>query len=582
MSSSAVHQWRHVPTQHNPADISSRGTLPSNLIENNLWWSGPEWLVLSSSHWPESKVNPSPPEIDEPELRKKYVNHNVTIVSSDIITRFSSLTNLRRIVALCLRFKFNCQQKQSQHRIITPITAEELEQSLLTIIKVIQTECFSPEIHHLKSNGTLSHQKSRLIALTPKIENSILRVGGRLQNANLTYDEKHPFIIPDKHHFTELLVRETYRELLHAGTQLTMSHLRRRYWILNGRNIVRHTINRCVTCCKNNPKPSTQLMGNLPSARIIEAPPFATTGVDYAGPIDIRVSKGRGQKSYKGYIAVFVCLVTKAIHLEAVSDLTTAAFIAALKRFIGRRGLCNSIYSDCGTNFIGADNELRRNFNQNRQLIERDVMPFLANRGIQWHFIPPASPHFGGLWEAGVKSTKYHLRRILNNTTLTYEEMSTLLCQIESCLNSRPLAPNTNDPHDLTALTPGHFLIQRSMHAAPEKPSDNLSEHIRWQHLQILVDHFWQRWSQEYFQRLQSRPKWAQQQVNYQPNELVLIRDERLPPNQWLMGRIVAVHPGKDDIVRVVTLKTKNGLLKRPIVKICRLPIITAPDTSKT
>lgn len=368
--------------------------------------------------------------------------------------------------------------------------------------------------------------------------------------------------------------------LLHRGTQLTLSHLRRRYWIVNGRNAVRYIIGRCVTCRKNNPIPSTQLMGNLPSSRINEAPPFATTGVDYAGPIDIRVAKGRGRTSHKGYIAVFICLVSKAIHLEAVTDLSTAAFLAALKRFISRRGLCHSIYSDCGTNFIGADNELRVNVQRNRQLIEKDVMPFLSNHGIQWHFIPPASPHFVGLWEAGVKSTKYHLRRILHNTTLTYEEMATVLYQVEACLNSRPLAPNTNDPNDFTALTPGHFLIQRSMLAAPEKPMENLNEHVRWQHLQILVEHFWQRWSREYLLRMQSRPKWARQQTNYKVNELVMIRDERLPPNQWLMARIVEMHPGKDNIVRVVTLKTKNGLLKRPIVKICRLPIAAAPEES--
>lgn len=321
-------------------------------------------------------------------------------------------------------------------------------------------------------------------------------------------------------------------------------------------------------------------MGSLPAARTTPSRPFSSTGIDYAGSIDIRAAKGRGRVAHKGYIAVFVCMATRAIHLEAVSDLTTAAFIAALNRFIARRGLCHDIYSDCGTNFIGADNELRRNAKLNQHLIESKVMPFLSNREIQWHFNPPASPHFGGLWEAAVKSTKGHLRHILRNTALTYEELSTVLCQIEACLNSRPLAPLTDDPNDLSALTPGHFLTLDSLLAAPTKPTEQLNVHNRWQQLQALVQHFWQRWSTEYLAQLQTRPKWTQPQANLKIGELVLIRDERLPPSQWLMGRVLELHPGQDEHVRVVSLKTKNGQLKRPIIKLCRLPIVDNDSTA--
>lgn len=198
-------------------------------------------------------------------------------------------------------------------------------------------------------------------------------------------------------------------------------------------------------------------MSALPSASVTKSKIFAHTGVDYAGPFDLRLSKHRGRGTFKGFVAVFVCISTKAIHLELASDLSSKSFIAAFKRFTSRRGVCTDIYSDNGTNFVGANRELTTNFEEAIKQITSNVADSLAIQGTTWHFIPASSPHFGGLWEAGVKSFKHHLRRILNNTTLTYEEFYTLLTQIEASLNSRPLCPISSDPNDIDALTAGHF-----------------------------------------------------------------------------------------------------------------------------
>ncbi|KAL6416444.1 hypothetical protein ACFW04_013469 [Cataglyphis niger] len=208
-------------------------------------------------------------------------------------------------------------------------------------------------------------------------------------------------------------------------------------------------------------------MGDLPRLRVTPARPFLRTGVDYAGPIQLRTTKGRGHRSYKAFIAVFVCLSTKAVHLEVVSDYSADAFLAALRRFTARRGLCRSLQSDCGTNFVGADAQLRAFFTASNPA-QRRIADQLANDRIQWRFNPPSAPHFGGLWEAAVKSLKHHLRRVLGESTLTYEEMSTLLAQIEACMNSRPLQALSDDPDDLAALTPGHFLVGTALNALPE------------------------------------------------------------------------------------------------------------------
>ncbi|XP_026824777.1 uncharacterized protein LOC113561783 [Ooceraea biroi] len=317
-------------------------------------------------------------------------------------------------------------------------------------------------------------------------------------------------------------------------------------------------------------------MGNLPRGRVNAARPFLRTGIDYAGPIFVRTTKGRGHRAHKAFIAVFVCLCTKAVHLEVVSDYSAEAFLAALRRFVSRRGLCEEIYSDCGTNFVGADRELK-------ELLRvstaggRDVADAVATTGIKWHFNPSAAPHFGGLWEAAVKSTKHHLRRAIGASTLTFEEMSTFLAQVEACLNFRPLCALSDDSGNVSALTPGHFLIGTPLLAVPE-PSllqERKTTLSRWKHIQKMRDHFWQRWSREYIHGLAFRPKWLRGEVSPIVGSLCLIRSEATPPSKWPLTRIVKIHPGDEGIVRVVTVRTANSELVRPTVKIVLLPIAT-------
>ncbi|XP_076301722.1 uncharacterized protein LOC143219731 [Lasioglossum baleicum] len=207
----------------------------------------------------------------------------------------------------------------------------------------------------------------------------------------------------------------------------------------------------------------------------------------------------------------------------------------------------------------------------------RGARTLLAESGTNWIFNPPAAPHFGGIWEAAVKSVKYHLRRVIGETLLTFEEMSTLLTQIEACLNSRPITPLTDEPSDLTALTPAHFLIGSPLTAIPEPSlTDVRSSRLkRWQMIQQQRDHFWDRWSFEYLQTLQQRTKWTKEQPNLKPGDLCLILNEATPPTRWPLGRVEQVHAGADGLVRVVTVRTATSVLARPIAKICLLPAVT-------
>jgi len=407
------------------------------------------------------------------------------------------------------------------------------------------------------------------LAGPPKIfldDHGVLRVGVRLKHAILSHDERHPMIAPPASWLTRLLVESCHRRALHGGMQLTLC-----------RTVVKQILHRCVPCTRWRAAVPQPLMGNLPRGRVSPGRPFLRTGVDYAGPINLRTTKGRGHRAYKGFIAVFVCLCTRAVHLEAASDYSSEAFLAAFRRFTARRGLCTNMYSDCGTNFVGADRELRDLFRA-ASPDGRSIAHTASSNGVRWHFNPPAAPHFGGLWEAAVKSTKHHLRRVIGETKLTYEELSTFLAQVEACLNSRPLQALTDDPEDFSALTPGHFLVGAPLLAVPEPALTETKENTlsRWQPLQKMRDHFWQRWSREYLHGLTSRPKWLRTEAVPDIGCLCLIRSELTPPTRWPLARIIKLHPGDDGVVRVVTIRTSTSEFVRPLTKIVLLPGITS------
>ncbi|XP_021953145.2 uncharacterized protein LOC110849976 [Folsomia candida] len=328
-----------------------------------------------------------------------------------------------------------------------------------------------------------------------------------------------------------------------------MSIIHRQFWIIRAKDVIRQFVKKCVTCARHKPVTLQPMMGDLPSFRVTPSRPFQKTGVDYAGPFLIKPIQPRSTTTIKAYLALFICCCTRAVHLEIVSSLSTDAFLAALWRFVSRRGLPSDMYSDCGTNFVGADRELKEMLTlvlsaKHNQTIADQI----STRGILWHFSVPASLHFGGLWEAGVKSVKFHLKRVIGSQRLTFEELTTTSARIEAILNSRPLCPESSDPSDLTTLTPGHFLIGTALTSIPEPHLQDLqiSRLSRWQLLQRITQDFWKRWSSEYLTRMQQRPKWIYGDHKISIGDLVLIKHENLSPMQWQLGRITQLHPGPD------------------------------------
>ncbi|XP_039968032.1 uncharacterized protein LOC120779724 [Bactrocera tryoni] len=422
----------------------------------------------------------------------------------DILERFSSFPTAIRVIAYLFMFCANASPRRreidySNHE----ITPEEFKTTRMKLTIHTQKTHFREEYDAL-THKTQIHKKSSLLTSNPFIDpKGVMRSDGRLTNSTaLSYNERHPILLSYNSRITKLLTQFTHLATLHRGNQLVLRLLRTEFWIPKAKMLIKTIIHQCKTCIIHNKAQQTQIMAALQNERTILTRPFAATGIDFAGPYDVKNYTGRACLITKGYICVFVCFSTKAIHLEPVSDLTTQAFLAAFFRFFSRRGCPANLYSDNGTNFIGASQLLMKDRRELLQTLRTQITSLHSHQNISWHFNP--TPHMGGLWEAGVKSLKTHLKKIKTLQKFMFEEFATLLTRIESCLNSRPISPIIDDSSNLKHLTPGHFLISTPLltPAEPNLEDANLSIVNRWQKLKILYQHICKRWKEEYRKEL--------------------------------------------------------------------------------
>lgn len=580
-SRSGVGQWNYVPTKENPADILSRGATPKELLKNGIWFRGPDWLHTEMLVWPQELPELTEQIIDQIDAECKKTSESKTKAAiSVLIARGTSVLDSRstlrsalRITAYVLRFVMKLRKRASSSA--PYITVPEEFSAYEFWIKEEQQRLFSSEYRALSTDKAIA-KSSSIICLMPWMDSKgIMRVGGRIKNANISFSQKHPIILPYDSRLSRLLIEDTHRVTAHGATQLMMAVIRQQYWIPKLRRLIRMCIDGCVTCVRFRAKSTQQRMADLPNERVQPYRAFRQVAVDFAGPITMKEKiSGRNNKYIKGYIAVFVCLSTRAVHLEVAHDLSTNTFIASLQRLIARRGPISKVWSDNAKNFVGAA----------RRLSDlRDVLDIwstdlaqqqIKDLGIDWHFITPYAPWQGGLWEAAVRSMKGHLNKVLGDRTMSYPDLCTLIARIEACLNSRPLSTLSDDPMDLAALTPGHFLIGEPLVNSYFQPVDHLADN-RLDNLQLIQKFeqvFWKRWQNEYLNELQKRSKWQSTEKNLETGDLVILINNQLPPSIWQLGRVIKVHPGPDGLVRNATVKTANSQFERAARNMIALP----------
>lgn len=551
-------QWRYVPSGENPADHPSRGLTVEQLKASN-WFTGPNFLWQKELPSEEAKVG----EIasTDPELKKAHVhNTNTEEIGSllDRVHKFSDWTRLVKAVARLKRWVRETRDHKPRSQEATSL--EERRDAELTIIKMVQESSFSRERKFLQSHKEkqIQDKSNRLHKLSPFLDDQgVLRVGGRLTHAPLHPHVKHPAVLPRHSHVSQLLIKHYHEKVHHQGRGMTMNEIRSNgLWIVGCSGAVSSHIYKCTTCRKHRRSTEQQRMADLPMERLEATPPFTYCGIDCFGPFYIKERR----KELKRYGLLLTCMCSRAVHIEMLDDLTTDAFINALRSFIAIRGAVRQIRCDQGTNFVGA----RREFAEALIQMDEDQLKEL---GCEFVMNTPASSHMGGVWERQIRTIRSVLTSILEESArqLDCSSLRTFLYEVMAVVNSRPLSTDhLNDSSSPEPLTPNHILTMKSTILAPP-PGKFIKEDIylrkRWRRVQLLANNFWTRWKKEYLLNLQHRQKWTKTNRNAKVDDVVLLQDEASPRNQWKMAKVIEVYPGKDGRVRRLKLLVSDSTL---------------------
>lgn len=469
-------QWRHVRSEANPADLASRGIKATETEKLEVWRHGPDFLWKDSKEWPQQPTDLHQELSDQDEgVKKEKITINACTEKEDfwgtLFKRYSMWEKLRRVVAWVIRAAHMLLQLRTKSvaSTVSPAKSEEkipqlllsdVEEAERRIVKNVQDQTFPDEL----SSPNLS--KSPLAKLKPFVNDGVLRVGGRLNRADLSYDAKHPMILPGKHRVTEMIILHYHFANGHVGPYQLLAETRQHFWIVNGVSSIRRVLRRCHECKRQSAMVGEQITAPLPTVRVSSDShqliyPFAAVGIDYFGPLYVHAgpltrSMRKNPKLHKRYGCIFTCLRYRAVHIELASDLTTDSFINAVTRFVARRGPPRVIYSDNGSNFRGAETDVMhalKTWDQER--IGRELL----RRDIQWYFNPPAASHQGGVWERLIRSVRKILHAMIGEHLVNEETLVTFLVEVEKILNSRPITRVSSDPSDLEPLTPNHILL---------------------------------------------------------------------------------------------------------------------------
>ena len=553
----------YVPSTQNPADIISRGGTTADM---QRVIQGPEFLKKPPHCWPETPVN-IPDRPNDEERKKKHfrnakkVSVNAVSSSAPVVApeKYSSWPRLKMITARVLSLKDLPKKEWLKHltrQIAGRPTGKHIKEAELYWIRQAQRD--------------LDLTDPNIMKLDPFFDtgDQVYRVGGRIDKAPLSYDIRHPYLLPKKSHISLLIVRDRHIHSLHGGSLRTASEVRKNFWIIGDMNISKRVVHDCTTCKRHRSKPMHQKMAELPEFRVRpQSPPFATTLVDYLGPVAVKVSRNT---STKGYCAVFSCSVTRAIHLTCVPDLSTEAFLQALERFISIRGAPNLLISDNATCFRGADNTMN---DLNLKLDQAKVKEHSQLYKMDWKFGPPGGPHHQGAVERMVQEVKKAMKHLVKADRLTFAEWETVFCLISGLINSRPLTAMSSSPLDEPPLTPNHFLIGRGDLSSPDVPCEEYvgNPRKRRELCNSMVDGFWKRWMQ-CIHKLSPRKKWVKSTENLAKSDIVLVVGEDKKRGSWKMAEVVDIFSGEDDFVRVVDVRFADGhIARKPITKLILL-----------
>lgn len=539
--------WRHVPGKMNPADLPSRGCSPQELLESK-WWEGPSWLRLPEEEWPHVVQDVHEEEVTAE--KRKNASYAVSSNKPHVWEpRFTSYQKNVRITAYAIRILRGVKFPEIRSVIKLP----ELREAELYLWNLLQKRYFS--------------DPKKIQVRVERSEDGLLRVKSKLEYKDDLKAFRNPILIPNECPLVYELILEVHRAFGHGGIQFTLTKLREKYWIPQSRRTVTKALRKCITCRKQDAKPLQVDPVALPEKRVTPGEVFTTTGVDLAGPLFLK-------DKTKVWVVLYTCAVYRCVTLDLVDSLDSESFIRSLQRFVMTHGRPETIYSDNGTNFVGAQNLFNK-------LDWAKIETKMRAKQIQWIFNPATAAWWGGWWERLVGSMKGLLRRMLGKAALTRDELVTCLSVAAATINERPLTVTTEDEEDLIPLTPSMFLKGTKMARFPEVEHVSGKDlQLRFKYVRKLQVDLQNRFRKEYLGQLVQK-RGEKKTKDPQVGDIVLVGADNKKRFEWPLGRILKLNPGKDGKYRSAVVKTGRRVLSRPLQRLYPLEISTGNELSK-
>ena len=556
--------WRYVRSERNPADIATRPISAKDLTASSMWLHGPTFLKDDTIRCAD-KVAVVEPTQDCLVERRRIVKAATREKPSAILdlTKYSSfdkVINITRLVYTFVTMKVKSFCKAG------PVSYMQLHNMAVRYwVRKEQKAHYPNEVEKCTEGSYLGDKVASVSSIARSLRlfkdnYGLLRYASRVQDPFSLYNRNNPILLPKHAQFTNLYISHLHRLLGHAGVGELLVHVRRDFWVPQGRQKVRSVINKCVACRKVLAKPYPKLASPpLPDFRVSPSEPFECTGLDTAGPVSYKASK----RVYKGHMLIFTCATTRNIAIEFISGLSVECVTKGFRRFVARgHGLPKLIQSDNYTSFKRCQKELVKIMKSPK------MQRYLDGHRITWRRYLERSPCWGGYIERMVQTVKRSLGKVLGSAVLTFEEYLTLLYEVEALINSRPISFISDGEDGGEPITPAMLMGGKSPTQIPPMYEVNVDGNPpqmckdRLKYLEKLKTYFWNRWQKEYLSDLReihSRLKIGTQLRQPVVGEAVLVRNEKLPRGTWKLGRIMELKPGRDGKVRSVIVKVIRG-----------------------
>lgn len=559
LESSSRKEWFHVRSKMNVADDGTKWADSTMGDGSTRWFQGPAFLKTEPSEWPTEAA--SKIECNDEVVHFIGVHRHPGIsfsILDQIQPKFkANWSKYVRIVAWLGKF---LEAKIYKNQVKPYISPHDYARAELLIFRKIQVDAFPDEVSALINKENIE-RSSEIFKLTPIMDSdNVIRLSSRSQNATTSYAARNPPILPSKHEFVDLLIQEFHEEQFHIGEDATIANIRERAWIINLRSAFRRVKSRCQYCKIASARPEMPLMGQLPVARLdFSSKPFTHVGVDCFGHYDVKFGRGK----IKRWVMIFTCLTFRAVHLELLNDMSTNECMAAIRRFQTRRGRNKAFYSDCGTNFVGANNQTKKDIKEmTAELTSKAAEKFK----IDWHFQPAYSPWWGGAWERLIRSIKSCVDFVFVGDNPREDVLRNAITEAEYRMNGRPLTHLAIDHEDDKPLTPNLALFgdeDQELTNAPGIFTENDAFSRRaFRKSQHLADKMFSRWIKEYLPIITRRTKWFKDVKPIEVGDIAILIDPAQPRDAWKKGRITRVYPGQDDRVRAADIKLSDGTTK--------------------